>query len=105
MRTRFLTFLSAALLLATACNKDRDKDFVTATVRDTGDFSENGCGFLLDVDGVGEKRPDYLMSAFQENGLKVKIKYHETGVLDTCGNKPPYQTYRLIAIDDIRRDL
>ncbi len=103
MRFRFLSLLSATLLLATACNKDRDKDFVSATVRDSGDISADGCGYLLDVDGVGEKKPAYLLSAFQQNGLKVQIKYHETGILDTCGNKAPYQTYRLIAVDDIRR--
>ncbi len=105
MRLRFLTLLSATLFLATACNKDRDKGFVSATIRDSGDISADGCGFLLDVEGVGEKRPDYLLSAFQQNGLKVKIKYHETGVLDTCGNRAPYKTYRLVAIDDIRRDM
>ncbi len=105
MRLRFISVLSFALLVVASCSKDRDKGFVSATVRDSGDLSADGCGFLLDIDGVGEKRPEYLLSGFQQNGVRVKIKYHETGVLDTCGNAAPYRTFRLIAIDDIRRDL
>ena len=107
MLSRRLSLIAGLFGLAaiSSCTKDRDRDFISATVRDTGDITENGCGYLLDVINRGEQKPDYLPSAFQHNGMKVQIKYHEIGVLDTCGNSTPYFTHELIAIDDIRPEL
>lgn len=102
LRRRSLIVGLFGLFAVASCTKDRDKDFRTATVRDTGDITEDGCGYLLDVVGQGEQKPEQLPSAFQHNGMKVEVKYHQTGVLDTCGNSIPYFTYDLIAIDDIR---
>ncbi len=97
-----LSILAALLLLPGAsCNKD--KDYSAATVRDSGDISAGGCGYLLDVEDGGEQRPQSLPSAFQHHGMRVKVKYHPTGVFDTCGNKVPYSFHELIAIDDIKR--
>ncbi len=93
------------LLAVASCTKDRDRDFLSATVQDTGDISKGGCGFLLNVVNRGAQRPDYLPSKYQHNGMKVQVKYHDIGVLDTCGNSVPYTTYDLIAIDDIRTAL
>lgn len=102
MRIRLLTVTLLAVFAATSCKKD--KDFKTAVVRDSGDVSFGGCGYLLDVDGEGEQKPVYLPSAYQHHGLKIKLKYHFSGILDTCGHTLPLNFHELIWIDDIKRD-
>jgi hypothetical protein len=104
-RRRSLIVGLFGLFAIASCTKDRDRDFLSATVRDSGDISANGCGYFLDVVNRGEQKPDYLPSAYQHNGMKVQVKYHEIGVLDTCGNSIPYSTHEIIAIDDIRAAL
>lgn len=96
--------LGAAIitLLATSCEKD--KDFTEATVMDTGDITEEGCGYLLRLNDGREEKPEYLPSAYQHNDLQVKVKYHSTGVLDTCQFTIPRKFFERIAIDEIKRN-
>jgi hypothetical protein len=98
--------LSAALILAglALASCDKNKDFKSAVVRDSGDVSNGGCGYLLDVEGEGEQRPEYLPSAYQQHGTRVLIRYTYTGTLDTCGHSQPLSFHELIRIDDIKRD-
>lgn len=103
MRVRILLGLCAVFLAAAACEKD--KDFALATVRDAGDVTQGGCGYLLSVDGAGEQRPDYLPSAYQHDGMRVKVRYHLSGVYDTCRNASNYQFYEIVNLDEIRRAL
>lgn len=98
---RLSAFLLLSTLALTACEKD--KDFKTAVVRDSGDVSNDGCGYLLDVEDEGEQKPEYLPSAFQHDGMRVKVKYTYTGVLDTCGHSLPQSFHELVRIDDIKR--
>jgi hypothetical protein len=97
--------LGAALLsvLAISCNKNKDME--NATVVDTGDVAQGGCGYILKLeDGGRELRPDYLPSAFQHNGYKVKIKYNTAGEQFVCQTYPTNSVYELIELADIRRD-
>jgi len=55
-------------------------------------------------DGKIEK-PDYVPSAYQHNDLKVKVRFHNSGVLDTCRSLPPHQFFEVVIIDDIKKDL
>jgi len=102
MKKVLLAALPLCLLLSAACNKG-EKDFKSAVVRNSGDVSAGGCGYLLDVEDEGERRPDYLPSAFQHDGMRVDVKFTLTGVVDTCGNRLPYSFHEIIRIDDIRR--
>jgi hypothetical protein len=103
MRVRTLIGFCTVLLAAAACTKE--KDYKTATVRDSGDVTQGGCSYLLDVSGEGEQKPQYLPSAYQHNGMKVKVIYHKSGILDTCGHTLPFIFHELVSIDDIKRDL
>ena len=95
--------LAAALLTitATACNKE--KNFSRATIMDSGDVTKDGCGYLLRFEDGREEKPQYLPSAFQHNGLEVLVKYHSTGILDTCEFTAPRKFFELVDIDDIKR--
>jgi hypothetical protein len=97
--------LSAGLLIltATACNKD--KNYTHAIIMDTGDVTADGCGYLLRFDDGREEKPQYLPSAFQHNGLEVLVKYHSTGILDTCEYAAPRKFFELVSIDDIKKKL
>lgn len=99
---RLASLLLLSALALASC--DKDKDFKLAVVRDSGDVSNDGCGYLLDVEDEGEQKPEYLASAFQHDGMRVKVKYTYTGVLDTCGHTLPQSFHELIRIDDIKRD-
>lgn len=93
-----------SILLVNACKKP-DEGFVKAMVVDSGDITLNGCGYLLRFEDATEEKPIQLLTAYQHNGMKVKVKYHFSEKLDTCGSAPPYNYYQLIVIDDIKRDL
>lgn len=98
------SYLAVALLSTfsfLACNKD-DKDYKNAIVSG-GDVSSQGCGYLLQFEDGSLEKPYQLLSAFQHNGMRVKVKYHVSDVSDTCGTSAPYSYYQLIIIDDIKR--
>ncbi|GAA4449559.1 MAG: hypothetical protein QM743_08255 [Chitinophagaceae bacterium] len=84
-----------------ACNKD-DKNFVNAIVVDSGDLSSKGCGYLLQFEDGTIEKPYQLYSAYQNNGMHVKVKYHYSDVADTCGSSAPFSYYQLIIIDEIK---
>jgi len=100
---KYLLGAAIILLFATSCEKD--KNFTEATVMDTGDITEEGCGYLLRLNDGTEEKPEYLPSAYQHNGLRVKIKYRSTGVLDTCQFAIPRKFFERIFIDEIKRNL
>lgn len=108
MRKFLLGIASLAVIGIASC--DKDKDFSRATVIDTGDITADsnaidGCGYILRLPDGTEERPEYMPSAFQHNGLKVKVKFHSSGVLDTCRFLPPRKFYERVYIDDIKQDL
>lgn len=74
---------------------------VEATIVDTGDITNIGCGYLLQLEDQAIVQPQYLPSAYQHGGLKVKVKYTHTGIIDTCD----YGTvlFDLVSIQDIKK--
>ncbi|KAA5534450.1 hypothetical protein F0919_07445 [Taibaiella lutea] len=82
MIKKYTLALAAVLCFAASCNKD--KDMVNATVVDTGDITNVGCGYLLQLEDSAYLEPLYLSSAYQHGGLRVKVKFTHTGVVDTC---------------------
>ena len=101
MTKRYTLLLACTLLLSAfgACNKD--KDMVDATIVDTGDITNEGCGYLLQLEDKAVVQPSYLPSAYQHGGLKVKVKYNHTGIKDTC--KFGSVIYDLVSIQEIKR--
>ena len=97
--------LGAALLTVLAVSCKKDKDFIKATIVDTGDITVDGCGYVLRMEDGKDEKPEYLPSAFQHNGLKVLVKIHSSGVLDTCHFAPPHIFYEKVYIDEIKRDI
>jgi hypothetical protein len=102
MRKKYFHLIAIILTLSVlACNKS-DQGFVEAEVVDSGDITADGCGYLLRFNDGHEEKPYQLLSAFQHNGMQVKVKYHSSEVLDTCGATMPYSYYQLIIVDDIK---
>ncbi len=100
---KFLLGAVTLTLLAVSCKKD--KDYTRATVIDSGDITADGCGWLLRLEDGKLEKPEYVPGNFLHNNLKVKVKFHSTGVLDTCRSTPPYDFFEQVAIDDIKRDI
>lgn len=100
MTKKYTLVLLSALFLAVSCNND--KDMVEATIVDTGDITNEGCGYLLQLEDQALVQPNNLPSAFHHNGMRVKVKYTHTGVQDTCD----YGTviYDLATIHDIKKN-
>ena len=98
MIKRYSLALAALLFFAASCNKD--KDMVEATVVDTGDITNAGCGYLLRLQDSNVVQPNYLPSSFQHGGIVVKVKYTHTGVQDTC--QFGSVVYDLVSIQDIK---
>lgn len=87
-----------------ACKKD--KNMVNATVVDSGDIAKDGCGFLLQLESDGSMlRPKYIPSAFQYNGLKVKVKLNRDGEGEICNTYPIKKFYEVVELIDIKKDL
>lgn len=99
MRKKYILALAASLCFFFSCNKD--KDMVDAVVVDTGDITNEGCGYVLELQDQALVQPNYLPSAYQHNGMRVKVKYTHTGVQDTCDFGSVI--YDLVSIQDIRK--
>lgn len=99
---RIVPGLVALTLFVAACKKD--KDFISATVIDTGDVTYQGCGYLLRLENGRDEKPVYLDSRYQHDGLKVKVKYKRSGIYDTCGAAPPRSFFEMVFIDEIKVD-
>ena len=89
---------TAALFFTTSCNND--KDMREAKVIDTGDITFEGCGYVLQLPNSELIKPIYLPSAYQHNGISVKVKYKHSGVLDTC--KFGTVIYDMVSIQEIK---
>lgn len=100
---KYLLGTALLALLAVSCKKD--KGFENATILDTGDVTVDGCGYLLRFDDGREEKPEYLESNYQHNGMKVLVKYHSSGVLDTCQFAVPRKFFERIYIDEIKKDI
>jgi hypothetical protein len=99
MTKKYTLALLAMLFLSVSCSKD--KDMVDATIVDTGDITNIGCGYLLQLEDQAIVQPQYLPSAYQHGGMKVKVKYTHTGVQDTCDFGTVI--YDLVSIQDIKK--
>ncbi len=99
--------LFAALLtaiVATSCNPD--KDLIKATVIDTGDIANGGCGFLLDLDGEDRiVRPTNLPTAYTHDGFKVKVKFDTNGDGEVCAIYPDHEFIELVQLTVVKTDL
>lgn len=103
MRKKYFHLITIIFTLSIlACNKP-DEGFEDATVVDSGDVTAEGCGYLLQFEDGREEKPYQLLSAYQHNGMLVKVKSHVSDVYDTCGSSKPYSYYQLIIIDEIKK--
>ncbi len=103
MRKKYFNLAAIIFVLSIlACNKP-DEGYENAIVEDSGDITAEGCGYLLRFEDGRQEKPYQLLSAYQHNGMRVKVKYRVSDVLDTCGSSRPYSYYQLIIIDDIKR--
>lgn len=104
MRKYLIGAFALLAVFVVACKKD--KNMVNATVVDTGDIAKDGCGFLLQLGSDGSLlRPKYIPSAFQYNGLKVKVKLNRDGEGETCNTYPTKKFYEVVELIDIKKDL
>lgn len=96
-----IALISAATLGFIACNKKNEA--VRAVVINTGDITNVGCGYLLVLEDSGLVKPEYLPSAYQNQGMKVMVKYDHLGIMDTCnyGSKI-YDRAHILEIEQIR---
>jgi hypothetical protein len=102
MRKKYCHLITVLLTISIlACNKS-DEGFEDATVYSAGDLTNEGCGYLLQFEDGRLEKPYQLKSAYQNPGMKVKVKYHASEVMDTCGISKPYSYYQLIIVDDIK---
>lgn len=101
---KYLFGIVCLLVLAASCKKD--KDMRNATVSDTGDVANGGCGYVLKMDDDGSlKKPKYLPSAYQHDGIKVKVKIHADGEGDVCRTYPTHEFIEIIEIVDIKKNI
>lgn len=100
MKKSYLVLMFFALLGASSC--DPDKDMVKATVINSGDITNRGCGYVLELEDHALLQPNYLPGAYQHDGLKVKVSFEHTGIQDTC--KFGSVLYDLVDIKDIKND-
>ncbi len=104
MRKYLLGAAILTLMAAASCKKDRDMK--KAVVVDSGDVALGGCGYLLRLESDGRMvRPQYLPSAFQHDGQKVKVKFDADGEGDVCQTNNTYQFMEIIQLTDIKKDL
>ncbi|MDI9319175.1 MAG: hypothetical protein QM530_01755 [Phycisphaerales bacterium] len=102
MPKKYFHLIAIILTLSVlACNKP-DSGFEDAAVENSGDITVDGCGYLLRFSDGRKEKPYQLLSAYQRQGMLVKVKYHVSEVLDTCGATKPYFYYKLIIVDDIK---
>jgi len=101
MKKYFFPLLIAALFSFTACKND--KNMVDATVIDTKDLTYIGCGYVLELQDNALVLPLNLPSAYQHDGMKIKVKYKHTGIQDTC--KFGTVIYDMVNVEEIKRAL
>ncbi|HTO14317.1 MAG TPA: hypothetical protein VLZ83_01000 [Edaphocola sp.] len=97
---KYLLLGIASTFLALSC--DPDRKMVKATIVDSGDFSEEGCGYLFVLPDSAYLKPTYLDAAYQHDGLKVKIQYTFTGLIDTCDYGA--KVYEMVTVRKIKKD-
>lgn len=102
MRKYLLCAFVLVSVFAVSCKKDKGME--KATVTDTGDIAKDGCGYLLKLEDGKLVRPDYLPSAYQHDGYKVKIKFNSDGEGDICNTYPTKKFIENIQLTDIKRD-
>lgn len=105
---RFLLPLVAVLtlsIISTSC-RDKIKDgYKAAYVINTGDITVDGCGYIFRLDNGNEEKPEYMPSAFTHDSLRILVKYHPSGKLDTCGFAQQPKVWNTVIIDEIEREL
>lgn len=96
-----LALLGAMSFGLVACEKESET--VDAVILNTGDITNVGCGYLLLLNDSGLVKPEYLPSAYQHDGMKVKVSYEHLGIMDTCdyGSKI-YDRANILEIKQIR---
>jgi hypothetical protein len=99
---KYLPCAALLFVLAVSCNPD--KDLVKATVIDTGDIAQGGCGYIVKLENGEKLRPAYIPSAYQSDGMRVKIKYSTNGEEQICYIAPIHDVYKIIEIAKIKQD-
>lgn len=92
--TKVLKFTAVMLLLAggLACEKKENNldetklQWVEALIEDSGDFSLDGCGWLVKVNDINYV-PEHLAEQYKQNGMKVWIVYENTNQIFQCFNE------------------
>lgn len=88
MKQALLPLLASIILFCSGCKKDEDSftsvETVDATLRWTGDYAVDGCGFMLQIGDTRHKpvNENDISSSFRENSpTEVEatiINYHKT---------------------------
>lgn len=99
MGKQYALGLISALFLCASCGDE--KGMVNATIVNTGDITNEGCGYLLKREDNELVLANNLPSAYFHDGLRVKVKYTHTGVMDTC--KYGSVIYDIATIQKIKR--
>ncbi|MBS1778231.1 MAG: hypothetical protein JST70_02830 [Bacteroidetes bacterium] len=100
MRKYVLGTFLALSVLTVACKKN--KNMINATVVDSGDIANNGCGYLLKLDDDGTLlRPRYMPSAYQHDGMRVKVKLNRDGEGEICNTYPTKKFLEVADLTDI----
>lgn len=94
-----IALLGLSIIALASC--DKYKDYLDATVVHTGNITADGCGYLLSIEGDGMVKPVHLPSAYQHDGMKVKVKYTHNRVIDTCIDGTSNRIFELADISDI----
>lgn len=104
MRKYVLGTFLALSVLTVACKKN--KDMINATVVDSGDIANKGCGYLLRLDDEDGKlvRPRYMPSAYQHDGMRVKVKLNRDKEGEICNTYPTKQFIEVADLTDIIRN-
>ena len=96
----------AAILMLVAIGCKKDKDLTNATIVDTGDIASTGCGYVLQLeDGTTRLRPRNLPSNYQHDGLKVKVKYDNSGDGEICRIDNDNIFLTVVDLTVIKRDI
>lgn len=96
---KFIFVLSLLIFGLSACNSEGPEIIESrAVVIDAGNPEADGCGWLINIDGL-DYSPTYLNSQYHQDGLEVLVKVEYLSSDFSCGlSGTEIQQIRLIQI-------
>jgi hypothetical protein len=103
MRYLTLLLLVPVLFCFSSCNDK--KGYTSAWIINTKDITNEGCGYILVLDNLNKEKPEYVPSMYQHDSMRVSVKYHPSGRLDTCNfSADERDVWNTVIIDEIERE-